>query len=622
MCGIFGVVGRLDQDTARRCLDRLAHRGPDGQGLAFLDGCVLGHRRLSILDTSDAGRQPMASACDRFTLSFNGEIYNFLELRKDLEALGRNFRSDSDTEVLLEALAHWGPDCLERCNGMWALALWDRQERRLLLARDRFGKKPLFWAQTRHGLAFASEMKALFPLLDRVEADPELAGSSRRIMSYEGTDMCLVRGIRRFPAGHLAWTKGETPQPRRWWNTLDHLRNVPARFEEQAEEFRELFLDACRLRMRSDMPLGTALSGGLDSGAVLCALAHLDRQGPTQARQGRDWRNAFTAVFPGTPLDESDMAGLAARHAGLEAHRVETDPTEIPATLYRDLWYLEEQHLTLPSPFMRVYAAARQRGVRVTLDGHGADELFAGYGFDFLHAMHDAPPFRWPGIAATYRACLPDAPQFPKPSIPKLLSAHLRQRLRREPDAMFDGPDAQHPAWQRMGRLNRLLHHGFHYTILPTLLRNYDRYSMACGVEVRMPFLDHRIVSFAFSLPWDSKLRGGFTKAVVRAGMSGLMPRQIAWGRVKIGFNAPALEWIRGPLREFFLDAVHSQAFAQSGLADQRLARSRLDALLKTEHPSFDQAQACWTAFLPFFWEQAVLLEQGRPKEDPCASSS
>ncbi|WP_022663068.1 asparagine synthase (glutamine-hydrolyzing) [Paucidesulfovibrio longus] len=621
MCGIFGVVGRLDADTAGRCLDRLAHRGPDGRGLEILDGCVLGHRRLAILDASEAGKQPMTSACGRWTLSFNGEIYNFLELRADLEARGRTFHSGSDTEVLLEALVLWGPDCLSRCNGMWALALWDRREHRLLLARDRFGKKPLFWAETRHGLAFASEMKALFPLLDRLEANPELAGSSRRIMSYEGTPDCLVRGINRFPAGHLAWTRGEAPRPVRWWNTLDHLETPPARFEEQAERFRELFLDACRLRLRSDVPLGTSLSGGLDSGAVVCALAHLERQGGRAPRQGRDWRNAFCAAFPGTPLDESAPATLAARHAGLDAHLVETDPASVPDTLYRDLWLLEEQHLTLPSPFMRVYAAQRRSGVRVSLDGHGADEMFAGYGFDYLHAMHDAPPWRWPDVAAAYRAGLPRGPQFPRPSTLRLVRDHLKNRLRREPAPMFGGPDADHPAWQGMGRLNRLLHHGFHRTILPTLLRNYDRYSMACGVEVRMPFMDHRIVTFAFSLPWTSKLRGGFSKAVVRAGMAPLMPREIAWARTKIGFNAPALEWMRGPLRPFFEDALHSRAFRESGLADQPLAAGRFQALVDAERPTFDQAQACWTAFLPFFWEEAVLRGKGEPKGGTCASS-
>ena len=610
MCGIFGHIGHLERETALSCVHAMTHRGPDGWGLEAFDGCLLGHRRLSILDTSDAGLQPMVSECGRYVISYNGEVYNFVELRTDLEARGRVFRTGTDTEVVLAALAEYGPDCLDRFNGMWALAVWDRRERSLFLARDRFGKKPLFWAMTPTGFAFASEMKGLLPLLPDVTPHPELTRSSRRIMSYEASEECLINGIHRFPAGHYGVTKGREPVMTRWWNTLDHVEEATGTYADQVDRFHELFLDACRLRMRSDVPLGTALSGGLDSSATICAMDRVSSLASSPA-MGEEWQNAFTASFPGTPIDEAEYARRVTDHLGIPAVMLPIDPAGFPSSIMRDLWLFEEMHLTAPTPFMRTYEAVRSHGVKVTLDGHGADEMFAGYGFDFLHGMHDAAPWQWPSIAATYRDCLPDGPQFPKPSVWRLLVGHVKNRLNRVPPSAYASPESDHPAWQRMDRLNRILYHSFHGSILPTLLRNYDRYSMAAGVEIRMPFMDHRIVTFAFSLPWDAKLRGGFTKAVVRDGVADFVPESIVRRRTKIGFNAPMADWIRGPLKEYFLDSVNSRSFRESALADHALAEGRLHALIEAAVPTFAQAEACWTAFVPYLWEQAVLKGRG-----------
>lgn len=616
MCGIFGHInsadgsGALPRDVALSCLSSLSHRGPDGWGLEELGRCTLGHRRLSILDTSQNGRQPMFSPCRRYSMVYNGEVYNYLEIRKELEARGHCFRTGTDTEVVLAAYMEYGPACLDRFNGMWSLGIWDSQEYTLFLARDRFGKKPLFWADTPYGFAFASEMKALMPLLKTVEPNAELIRTSRRIMSYEATEDCLVLGIHRFPAGHYALTRGNGLTPVRWWNTLDTLQELQGSYAQHVERFAELFLDACTLRMRSDVPLGTALSGGLDSSATICAMA-VSAKGASAAYADRQWQNAFTASFPGTPLDETEYARMVTDHLGISAVTLNIDPAGLPSTLYRDLWLFEELHLTPPTPFMRTYEAVREHGVKVTLDGHGADELFAGYGFDFLHGMHDAPLWQWPGVAQTYRNCLPDAPQFPKPGVVGLIAGHLRNRKNHIPPAAFASPDDGHPAWRAMGKLNRILYHSFHRTVLPTLLRNYDRYSMAAGVEIRMPFMDYRIVSLAFSLAWNAKLRNGFTKSIVRDGVQSFVPAPVVWRKTKIGFNAPTADWIRGPLREFFLDTVNDTRFRESVLADQPLAAGRLHDLLAAGTPTFAQAEACWTAFVPYFWEQAVLHRQG-----------
>jgi asparagine synthase (glutamine-hydrolysing) len=280
MCGIFGVVGQVDRMLAEACVRRMAHRGPDGEGLWHTAEVTLGHRRLSILDLTAQAAQPMSYANGRYHITYNGEIYNFLEMRGELENSGHCFSSDSDTEVILAAFMEWGEACQLRFNGMWAFAIWDNQEKSLFLSRDRFGKKPLFYAWLPEAkFTFASEMKAIFPLLDEVRANTSLVRDTSRIFLYESTDECVIEGIKRFPAGHSGWLRNNRLEIKRWWCTLDHLLEAPEKYEDQVEQFRELFLDACRLRMRSDVPLGTALSGGLDSSATISAMAHIASHG-------------------------------------------------------------------------------------------------------------------------------------------------------------------------------------------------------------------------------------------------------------------------------------------------------------------------------------------------------
>jgi len=615
MCGIFGVIGHIDPVQAKECRDLLAHRGPDGAGLWVGNGVTLGHRRLSILDLSERGDQPMAWGNGRYHIVFNGEIYNFLEVRAELESLGESFVSDSDTEVLLAAWATWGPDCQDRFNGMWALAIWDDIERTLFLARDRFGKKPLFYAKTRYGFAFASEMKALMLLLDEVVPHPELTRSSKRIMHYESTDECLIQSITRFPAGHHGVYRDGNLRLTRWWNTLDHLVDVPASFEERAELFRELFLDACRLRMRSDVPIGSALSGGLDSSGVICSVAHIARNSP-ETRMSPDFQHAFNAGFPGTPLDETPYARRVADYLDIPLTTIIVDPAKAVEQFFQQLYLFEDMHLTSPIPFMLTYGAIREGGIKVTLDGHGADECFAGYLFNAKEGLVDAG-FNLraaKSIVDAFYNGRPKSTQFPMPPRWRFFMDFHRERLksRLKGQAGVVSRDNGHPRWREMDHLTQVLYVATHESILPTLLRNYDRYSMANGVEIRMPFMDHRIVSLAFSLAWDDKVRGGFTKAVVREGLSGVMPPDIAWRRAKIGFNSPMVDWMKGPLKEFFLDEVHSSAFTNSDLVDQKLAKSRLEQVIGDPDATYAQSEAAWTALLPYFWEQAVLKRRGR----------
>jgi asparagine synthase (glutamine-hydrolysing) len=331
MCGIAGVAAAANRSVAREDLASLAsalrHRGPDGEGI-WLDpnGRVgLVHRRLAIIDTSERGAQPMFSGDQRYVITFNGEIYNFLELRSELEALGSRFHSETDTEVIVEGWRHWGEGVLERLNGMWAFALHDTVSGKLFLARDRFGVKPLLYTTVGGNLAFASEMRAL-TALPWLASKPNLQAIEQFLFdsfSIEAAEATLHAAVRNLPAGHCATYINAKLDVRRWWNTAEHLPLVPASSAAQQERFRELFLDSVRLRMRSDVPIGTCLSGGFDSSAIVGSVSHIANASTSHQREASDWRSAFIAAFPGSDNDETDQALLAAKFAGAQPQVLE-----------------------------------------------------------------------------------------------------------------------------------------------------------------------------------------------------------------------------------------------------------------------------------------------------------
>lgn len=611
MCGILGYVGHIDRMTFLHCLHPLEHRGPDDMGIWHTPDICLGHQRLAILDLSAKGKQPMSCPDGRYWITYNGEVYNFLELRKELATMGYRFETETDTEVILAAFMAWGAKCLDRFNGMWALAIWDNKEKSLFLTRDRFGKKPLFYAYFPSGFAFSSEMKSLFPLLGQIRPNYGLIRDRKRIFSYEATAECLIQGIKRFPAGHFGWYRNGNLSLQRWWSTLDHLIPVPATYEEQVEQFRELFVDACRIRMRSDVPLGTALSGGLDSSVTFATVAHVANTRP-EKRSASDWQHAFVAAFPGTPLDETQYAKLMTDHLGIQATFIDIDPLKALDRLYDYLYLFEELYTTPPIPFMLTYAAMKTQGIKVTLDGHGADECFGGYDFDFLAALEDARlnlrQIRM--ILSTRYASFPkNSSQFPLPSRFRFWVqwhlARIAKRMRHP--STFRSEGKQNPNWKNLDHLTRQLYFSTHHTVLPTILRNYDRYSMANGVEIRMPFMDYRLVTYAFSLPWTSKIRNGFSKSIIRDAMAFLLPPAVAYRKSKIGFNSPMIDWMKGPLKEFFLDSTETQAFRQCDLINPQVVRRKVKKVIDDPEATFQDAQTAWAMLSPYLWERAVI---------------
>lgn len=563
----------------------------------------MGHVRLKILDLSNAGTQPSYSPDGKYGIIYNGEIYNFLEIRRHLETRGFVFRSNGDTEVFLAAFIEWGTKCFTKFNGMWAAAIFNFKEKTLYMTRDRFGKKPLFWARLHNGFAFASEMKALLPLVPEAKPNRGLLRRPSGYMQYEATEECLVEGIHRFPAGCWAEVREGQLEIHRYWNTLDHLPSVPGRYEEQVEMVREIFVDSCRLRMRSDVPIGTALSGGLDSSATLAVMAHCGQQG--SIRQAGSWQNAFTASFPGSFLDETEYAREVCRHVGIPFHPVLLSGEKALENLPEDIWTFEEVYLAAPSPFMEVYRRIRESGTVVTLDGHGADELFGGYPFDYLEAVYDAGPNLALAleILKTWESQWPQNTDEFSPPYRCRTKHWARLWIRRWRKTLQGKHPAPGPGMKKLpDGLSRKLYESTHSTILPTLLRNYDRYSMAHGVEIRMPFMDHRLVSLAMALPWTSKIRGGYSKAVLRDAVAPYLPERIVRRKAKIGFNPPASQWMRGPWRVFLLDTMASRDFQKCEYIDPAQASRAVQRALNS--PDFQLAEEAWVKIVPYFWEK------------------
>lgn len=616
MCGISGIISNKPDSAhlVEAMNNRIAHRGPDDSGIWQGEGVVLGHRRLSILDLSQAGKQPMGYCEGRYWIVYNGEVYNFVEIRDDLRKKGFTFKSESDTEVILAAFIEWGAGCLNKFNGMWSLSIWDCKERTLFLSRDRFGIKPLFYCQNNDLFAFSSEMKGLFPVLKEIKPNlPVIEKAKASVFSYEITEDCLIEGIKRLPPGSYGIFRNNRLDIRKWWHTLDHLPEIPGSYQEQVEQFRELFLDACRIRMRSDVSIGTCLSGGLDSSAIACAMKHIGKHSPGY-RQTEDWQHAFVATFPGSPIDELKYARKVVEHTGIAVDYIEINPLDVISDIDKMLYSFEEIYLTSPIPFMQTYKRVREGGVVVTLDGHGSDELFGGYPwdvlsllssaglnlkkalylFDIYKEMYEDNAKQTGGSLGIIRSVFST---WIKHNIKSIIGKHGRQT----------GLPVPHPKYSELDKLAKTLYTETHDTVLPTLLRNYDRYSMANGVEIRMPFMDWRIVTFAFALPWQAKIGGGFTKRLVRDAMAPYMPYDIAYRKTKIGFNTPVVEWFQGPLKPWLLDILHSRDLKESSLVDGKKVAALGLAALNSPNMQWGDGEHLWHQLTPYLWERAVI---------------
>ncbi len=583
MCGIAGLVaaepGVWDEALIARMLARLTPRGPDDQGIltfgpnGLTRGRVWGrheaqlvllHRRLAILDVSAAGWQPMATRDERFSVVYNGELYNYLELREELARSGATFRSRSDTEVLLEAWAQWGADALPKFEGMYAFAILDRLERTVTLARDPFGIKPLYWTAWRGGVVFASEIKVLLELpgLSRA-ADPSRLWSYLRYGLTDHGDATLFHAVRQVPAGHVATLPIDRPQgfsQRRFWAVASQAP-LEVSFEEAAETVRRLFLNNVARHVRSDVAVGAALSGGLDSSAIVAAMRQT--LGPTADIH----TVSYLAEDP--EMDESRWSSQVAHAVGARPHAVRIAVSDLEHDLDR-LVAVQDEPFASSSIYaqFRVFQAARDAGIKVMLDGQGADEMLAGYpqhvaarlaallrGGCWVQAVRflGSAADRWPGGAWRLLAAGAGA------LVPGPLQASVRRLASK--DLM---PDWVQASWFRArgvearGLFDNLpgdpfrarLLHALQTSSLPMLLRYEDRNSMAHSVESRVPFLTTALVEYVTALPPHYLVaRDGTSKSVFRRAMAGLVPEAILRRRDKIAFTTPEAVWLRGAYR-------------------------------------------------------------------------
>lgn len=640
MCGILGLWHTDGSRVERRHVDAavadLRHPGPDGSGTwgSPKGDLMLGHTRLAILDPTPQGAQPLAYADGRLRIVFNGELYNFLEIRAALIARGHRFRTQTDTEVVAAAWLEWGAQALEQFNGMWAFALWDQQTEELVLCRDRFGVKPLYYTQPEGAIAFASELRALRRFLPTPLVDED---TSRLFLedpfSVEAGARTFLKGVHRLQAGHLMRVRRNGSRVVRWWNTSERLmEEVPGTMGEAAAGFRDRFLDAIRLRLRSDVPVGTCLSGGFDSSAISCGIAQVSAL--TGERRAPDWRRAFVATFRGTPVDESLTAADVVAATGADAVYLDVDASSALAEFDRVLDDFEEPFTHFPAGPWFIYREVRRHGIVVSLDGHGADELIGGYKAADYFVMRDAPSL-WRHPIESARLAWQSGQALDeviRPATALDRTAHaLRALARYHPDLersrhrlkRYAGRTASvrlagAAALLRPGRVrnaegftpaaaadvlpahwdeaNREFYRLFHVTVLPALLRNFDRLSMAHGVEVRMPFMDWRLVTYAMSLPSRFKLNDGFTKLVAREALAGILPDSIRLSRRKIGFGSPMPQWLNGPLAEWAQDMAASQLSRTHPVIDGARLLKLVTARTRAQSWDWASTPAAWQA--------------------------
>lgn len=585
----------------------LSHRGPDDSGGWVGEDVVLGHRRLSILDLSAAGRQPMAGGSGRFVVTYNGEIYNYLELREVLGRLGHRFRTGTDTEVLLAAYMEWGEGCLDRINGMWAFAVWDTETRTLFAARDRMGEKPFYYVEHRGRLYFASEIKALLliPGLSRTLNPQAVVDFAAERVSNHSAET-FIREIRQLlPATLLLWRDGEVHTRSYWTVSIDP---APAT-NGDLEEIAHLLQDAVRLRLRADTAVGCLVSGGLDS-STIAGIAREQFPGDRPV-------HVFTTLTD-PPNEEAEGVERLLRRTGFEPHfhtpTARTFWEDLPGVLWHQEQPFGDASMAAHYALMR---EARRADVPVLLSGQGADELFAGYTtYPWVHLGAKLRAGRWRGllrharnVAAHQR--LGPALAFARigfHALPQGLRSHSRRfgTLRRldwlntEWRSRFVAREQY--ATEGSDGLHAYLWNSIRYWTLPGFLHYEDRNSMAFGVETRLPFLDHRLVEKLFRVSPDDMLRNGETKSLLRQIARPFVPREIVERKAKQGYPAPLAAWLRTLATEV-RDLAYSPAAKECPILNTGAWHRKVEAFLSGASGELDPV---WRGMICVLWHQQV----------------
>lgn len=578
MCGISGVIGsnkKISKEILQKMTGAIAHRGPDGDGhwINKAGNVGLGHRRLSIIDLSDDGRQPMSYCDERYQIVFNGEIYNYIELKETLLQKGFVFKSTCDTEVLLALYHEKKEKCLEDLDGMFAFAIWDEKEQRLFCARDRFGEKPFYFALHDGALFFASEMKALWAAGVPREAD------NRMLFNYlaygyvynpQNLSETFYANIRKLEAAHYFFVTPQKlqPEPQRYWN-IDYGavdENITA--DEAQNGFHELFYESVKRRLRSDVPVGSSLSGGLDSSLVVCVIDELNKN-KTHPQA------TFSARFPGFAKDEGKYMQMVVDKTNVDPHFVYPDDEGLEKD-FEKLFYHQEEPFGSASIYAQfcVMRLAKENNVTVLLDGQGADELLAGYHsyfFDYFRELRNQDKPLWKQELSSYSKVHPNGAatmtgkQKFKESIPnsvrvKLSQIKWKQNLRQVFDRDFLETHFHKPSIPQTSfpkSLAESLYISTSQGSLEELLRYCDRNSMAHSREVRLPFLSHKLAEYLFTLPSRFKIQNGVTKNIMRETFAGILPAEIVARQDKIGYEPPQAKWLESKIMKDRLNSAN-----------------------------------------------------------------
>jgi len=603
MCGISGIISKVDRPIDREQIEKInrlvAHRGPDGEGYFFGPNFAFGHRRLSIIDLSDHGHQPM-TYLGRYCITYNGEIYNYLELRRELEGFGFTFVSGSDTEVILAAYAKWGERCCERFNGMWAFAIHDSVEQNLFLARDRFGVKPLYYCESGDQWVFGSEIKQL--LVGRQIRANRAVVIESLLTSIDGHGVeTYFEGILSFPQSHFGVydLRAHTLAITRYYQLRadDALRSLT--MDDAIARLGELFESSVRLRLRSDVRVGTCLSGGLDSSATSAVASKLYRASTPERFLG------IHAKSIDAETDESRYARAAAAFSDIELHTVEPQSTDFVETI-DELIDTQEEPFGSPSMFMgwHVFKRARELGCKVMLNGQGGDEVLLGYERYFSAFLRSVPPgqFLREALAQarnsrlSLKEVLLYSFYFTSPTIRKF---GLKRRSLLRPEVKnsydFDIIDQSVKSFRRIEDLQT-----FEITTLqlPHLLRYEDRNSMRHSIETRLPFLDYRLVELCISIPPQFKIHEGWTKYVLRRAMEPMLPSEVTWRKDKLGFAAPERTWIGGATKLMKDEIAGSRILAEIAQRDRLLEKFESLPLWRR-----------WSYFMIAAWERRFGVE-------------
>ncbi len=594
MCGIAGIISANHQlvtiNRLKQMTGMLQHRGPDDEGHWINETGIagLGHRRLSIIDLSDNGAQPM-HYLHRYSIIHNGEIYNYIELKKELAAKGYSFVSTSDTEVILAAYDCWKENCLQHFDGMFAFAIWDEKEKQLFAARDRFGEKPFYYYYDGTQLVFASEIKALLAT-GAVKKINEALLYNFITLGYTqnpgNASESAYKEIYTLPAASFfIYDAGNAKNinPKKYWAVEKNKIDNSISETTAIEKFTSLFTESIKNRLRSDVPLGTSLSGGLDSSSIAVMI--------NQLQGSRSRLQTFSAIFPGFAGDESKYIQLLAEKINIDNFTV-CPTAENFIDDFEKLCYYQEGFMNSSSVYAqyKVFELAKQHNIKVLLDGQGADETLAGY-TKYYHwfwqeLYTNNQPLLKKELAAARELGVTDewtwknklAALHPSAGGAYLKKARIKKQLsvaglEKDFTSAFGVSYYQLPV---QDSLTNVLYYNTFNNGLEELLRYADRNSMAHGREVRLPFLHHQLVEFIFSLPSHFKIKDGRTKWIVRKAMSPLLPAPIAWRKDKIGFEPPQKQWLQQPaMQEYIMSA--KQKLASAGILQKKIVAQRIE---------------------------------------------